>query len=125
MGNTLFGVNISGLVNQNIGAGILDATLTVYVPTARTAGRPTKGLNPAGTTYPCKGIIAQKARKDIDGTLVDDGTETILLIGDSINGGATVPKLDDTITIEGKTYTIKVIDRDPAAATYTCVVRRT
>ena len=124
MGNTLFGVDISGLVNQNIGPGVLAATLTVYTTGARTPGQPTKGTNPTNVVYPCKGFIAKTARKDIDGTLVDDGTVTIILIGDSISGGAVAPKLEDRITIEGRSYTIKVIDRDPAAATYTCVSRR-
>ena len=121
MGNKLFGVNISGLVNQNIGPGVLAATLTKYTSGTRTAGQLTGGTNPTSAAYTCRGFIDRQADRTSEGTLVDSGTVLIVLIGDSIDSGSAVPSTADHITIEGTVYTIRVIDRDPAAATYECV----
>jgi len=120
MGNKLFGVNISGLIKDNIGPGVLSATLTKSAPGTRTPGQLTGGTNPTSTSYPCKGFINNQAKADITGTLVADDAVTIILIGDTINNGSTVVESGDLITIEGKVYSVNVVDRDPAAATYTC-----
>jgi len=121
MGNPLFGIDISGLIKQYIGPGVLDATLTKSTPGTRTAGQLTGGMNPTTAAYSCKGFIDKQARQDINGTLIADGKITIVLIGDTINGGATIAEAGDRITIESVAYMIEVLDRDPAAATYTCV----
>lgn len=118
VGNKLFGVNISKLIKDSVGPGVLNATLTVVTPASRTAGDLTDGTNPTTTDYDCKGFIDSKEKRRSSGTLVEDGDEVIVLIGDTIGA---VPKVGDRITIEGKTYTIKQLDRDPAAATYTCI----
>jgi predicted secreted protein len=123
MGNPLFGVDISGIIRDNIGPGVLAATLTRSTPGTRTTGDPTGGTNPTEQNFACRGFIDSQAQRDLSGSLVDDGTKIVVLIGDTINGGATVPVVGDTITIEGTVYDIEVIDRDPAAATYTCSVR--
>lgn len=122
MGNELFGVDISGLIKDNIGPGVLDATLTKFTAAGRTPGQVTGGLHPTSTAYACKGFIDSQANRDVKGTLVSDGRVTILLIGDTINSGDpdSAPETGDHITIEGTTYVVQVVDRDPAAATYTC-----
>ncbi len=119
MGNPLFGINISKLIADNIGPGVLPATLTKITPGTRTAGQLTGGTNPTTATHACKGFIDRKDRRDRDGELIHDGSVTILLIGDTINGGATAPDIGDSVTIEGAVYNIDSLDRDPAAATYT------
>lgn len=126
MGNPLFGINISKLINDNVGTGVLDATLTKVTESSRTGGSLDDGRVTTTTTFACKGFIDQQMQRGLDGTLVDDGTKTIVLIGDSINGGAaaSAPDSGDRITIEGTEYNIQTIDRDPAAATYTCICRR-
>jgi len=124
MGNPLFGVNISKLIKDNVGTGVLDATLTVVTNTTRLAGSLTAGRRPTEATHACKGFIDSQQVRDVNGTLVDDGTKLIILIGDTINGGATAPGTADKITIEGDTYNIEAIDRDPAAATYSCTCRK-
>lgn len=118
MGNPLFGVNISKLVADNIGPGVLDATLTVYTPGTRSAD-PTAGRQPTSVAHACKGFIDSKGRENIGGTLVKDGDVVIVLLGDTIDGGNTPPTLNDQVTIEGKTYRVAALDRDPAGATYT------
>lgn len=122
MGNKLFGVNISGLIKDNIGPGVLAATLRVVTEGSRGANID-DGRTTTETDYPCRGFIDTQAQSDINGTLVDDGTKTIILIGDTINGGNTAPTTGDRIIIESTEYNIEMIDRDPAAATYTCVCR--
>jgi hypothetical protein len=121
MGNPLFGVDIAGLIKDNIGPGVLDATLTKVTPGTRTPGSLTGGTNPTSATFACKGFIDKQANRDLRGTLIDDGNVRIVLIGDTINGGAaaSAPETNDRVAIEGRTYVIGVVDRDPAAATYT------
>lgn len=124
MGIKLAGVDVSGIIKKEIGDKMLtdpvhDVVLTSIVAGTRT-GNLTGGTNPTETSHTCKGFIDSQNRKSIGGTLVEDGDIVVVLIGDSISP-AVVPKGQDKITIEGSTYRIKGLDRDPAAATYTCV----
>ena len=122
MGNPMFGVNISGIIKDVVGPGVLAATLTKFSPTTRTLGQLTGGTNPTSASYACRGFIDRKDMKDrAGGGLVAGGNVTVVLIGDTINGGATAPDSGDHVTIEGSTYMIDAMDRDPAAATYTCL----
>lgn len=126
MGNPLFGIDVSGLVKTHVAGGLLDATLVKITPGTRTPGSLTGGTNPTSASHACKGIITRQARRNQDGTLVGDGSVEIMLVGDTINNGATAPELGDEIVIEGATYKIGedgAIDRDPAAATYTITAR--
>jgi hypothetical protein len=58
----------------------------------------------------------------IDGTTIKRGDRRVLLLGDTIAGGA-VPQPSDKITAEGKMYDVVNVTRDPDAAAYTCQVR--
>lgn len=129
----MFGVDISGIINREIGGRLTDAAqvavLTKSTPGTRT-GNLTGGTNPTTTDYTGKGFIDTQARAFLDGSLVRDGMLIIVLIGDSLldtAGALGVPDPGDRITIESVTYQIPEdgrIDRDPAAATYTCEVRK-
>lgn len=123
MGNPLFGVDISGLIRDYVGTGVLDATLIKSSPGTRTPGNLTGGTNPTSTSYACKGFIDEQGVEALKGTLIPAGMKLITLIGDTINSGATAVGEGDQITIEGSTYEVEKIDRDPAAATYTCICR--
>ena len=122
MGNKLFGVDISGLVNQNIGPGVLDATLTKVVRGSRTAGQLTGGTNPTTTTYACKGFVDTIDHTRMGETLVEDTDVMVTLIGDSIASGA-VPRAGDRVTILATEYNIIQVTTDPALAVYNCVGR--
>jgi hypothetical protein len=124
MGNNLFGVDIAGLIKANIGPAVLDATLIVYTAGTRSPTQPTGGTIPTSVSHACKGFIDSQRKRNVGGTLAADGTKIVVLIGDTINGGATAPTTADQVTIEGSTYSIEKIDRDPDAATYTMQVRR-
>lgn len=125
MGIRLSGIDVSGIIKKAIGDGVLtdptahDAILIHFTIGTRT-GNLTGGTNPTSTNHTCKGFIDSKNLKEFKGTLVEDGDVFIILIGDSISP-AQVPDVSDQITIESKTYRIRVLDRDPAAATYTCL----
>ncbi len=128
IGNKLFGVNISKLVKDNIGPGVLDATLTKSTSGTRTPGNLTGGTQPTETAYPCKGFIDVTKDRFMGGTLVRAGSRIVVLIGDTIDGGnaASAPTPGDSITIEGTIWQIPqdgVIMRDPAAAVYEIEVR--
>jgi hypothetical protein len=126
--NPLSGVDVAGIIAQEIGQGLLadsgfNYTLIVRVEGSFDASEPTAGRAITETSVSCKGFIDSQAREDFDTTLVDNGTVMIVLIGNTINGGATVPTTSDHIVAEGTRYTIDRIDRDPAGATYQCMCR--
>lgn len=114
----LFGVDIAQIIADSIGPGVLDAVLIKRTSGARTPGQLTGGTNPTTVSYPCKGFIDKQDRRNRDGELIHDGNVTILLIGKTIDNGNTAPIMDDQVTIEGVTYLVTQVDRDPAAATY-------
>lgn len=124
MGNKLFGIDITKLIADNIGPGVLPATLIKVTQGARTAGQLAGGMNPTTTSYPCKGFIDRKDRRNRDGELVHSGAVTVLLIGGTISGGSVAPELGDKVTIEGTTFVIDALDRDPAGATFTLQCRK-
>lgn len=126
MGIKLYGIDVSGIIKKEVGDKVLTdpahaASLRHFTVGTRT-GNLTGGTEPTHTDHTCKGFIDTKNLKSFKGTLVTDGHVFIVLIGDSI-APAVVPVVEDQITIESKTYWIKVLDRDPAAATYTCMCK--
>lgn len=122
MGNPLFGVNISKLINDNIGTGVNDATLTKVAPGTATPGQLTGGTNPTEMDYACKGFVDPIDRNRLAGTLVVDGDVTVNIVGDSI-ASAQVPEPGDKVTILSKEYEIISVEVDPALALYVCVGR--
>lgn len=117
----LFGIDIAGIIAQEIGPGVLDATLIVVTPGTRSTNS-TAGTNPTTVSISGKGFIEDYEDNQIDGTLVKKGDRRITLIANTF-AGLPVPKSNDKIEIENATYTIQRVKRDPAAATYTCQSR--
>lgn len=117
-GKNLFGADIAGKVYAALKGQLLTATLIKVAAGTRTPGALTGGTNPTETSYAAEGFIDSKNRKDIGGTLVEDGDVIIVLIGNSIASDQ-IPEVNDKVTIEGTTYRIRGLDRDPDAATYT------
>ena len=128
-GNKLFGVDIAAIVDKAMSASLLPATLTHITPGTRGADS-TAGTQPTETTHAARGIVDEYSRGEIastsdrtDGTMIVFGDKKILLIGDSISPTAE-PESGDRIEIEGSTYSIIHVGRDPAKATYVCQSRR-
>ena len=118
----LFGVDIAGIVAQSIGPGVLPTVLTKVTPGTRTPGDLTGGTNPTTTDYSARGFLDDYRDFQIDGTIIQRGDRIALLIGDTI-ASSQVPEPGDKITVEGATYNVVNVKRDPAAATYECQVR--
>lgn len=116
------GINIPKLINDNLGASLLPATLHKVSNGARDPLDPTAGPTETETDYACRGFIDSQDQENIDGTLVRAGDRVVTLLGASIEGGQ-VPSTEDRVTIEGTKYTIVTVDRDPASATYILTVR--
>lgn len=119
MGNPLFGIDISGLVNKNIGPGVNAATLTKVTPGERLPGALTAGTRPTSADYACRAFVDPISRDQVDGTLVRDGDARVQIVGDSVAGGQ-VPQVGDKVTVLSKTYQIVAVEVDPALALYTC-----
>jgi len=123
MGELFFGVDIAGLVNENIAPGLPTvATLTQRIPGTRTPGQLTDGTQPTTQTATFKAVVSDYRAGQIDGTLIQKGDRKVLLIAES-GSAALVPSSGDRITVEGATYFIVSVGRDPAVATYSCQVR--
>lgn len=117
----LFGIDIAALVAQEIGPGLKDVTLSVVTPGIRNPNEPTAGVNSTIVSHIGKGVVLDYEDSEVDGTIVQRGDRQVLLIADTFPN--VVPSTTDRITAEGRTYNVINIERDPAAATYTCQVR--
>jgi len=122
MGNKLFGVDISGLINKNISPGVNDATLIKPTAGVRTPGQLTGGTNPTTANYAAKGFIDTLDKTRLEASLVDVADALVQLVGDSIAGGQ-VPRQGDYITILGTTFNILSVEVDPALALYSCTCK--
>lgn len=120
MGNNLFGAKISKEILKAIGPGVLPATLIKVTSGTRTPGSLTDGTNPTSVSYSGRGFVDDYNLEQKSNTLVQEGDRMVVLIGDSFS---VTPETSDKITIEGSTYVIVSVMRDPDAATYTCQVR--
>lgn len=119
----LFGLDLAGIVNGAIesAGGVLPATLTKLRNGTRIPGDVAGGRSYDQTDYAARGFMAKGSRTP-PGDLGSSTTATIVLLGASIEGGA-VPEASDRVTIEGETWDVVSVARDPAAATYTLAVR--
>jgi len=113
----LFGVNIAGLLKSAMGSGLLPVTLTEPSVGTRTAGQLSAGTNPTTATHTARGFI-DRTKKDFDfGTEIAGSKRTITILGATLST-TNEPVPGWRVTIEGKTYEVVRVDRDPAAATF-------
>lgn len=73
------------------------------------------------TTVACRGLVIVWRKQRLGGTDVVAGDRVVMLLGLTL--GDIEPKIGDKITIESKTSRIIDIERDPAAATFSCLTR--
>jgi len=118
---TLFGVDIAGIINRELGPKLLPLTLTGYTAGTRTVGQLSGGTNPTSSTATGRGFTEDYSEGQIDGDTVKVGDRKVVILGASVS---LIPAPGMTVTIEGVAYRIERVKRDPAAATYTCQVRR-
>lgn len=118
----ILGVNLSGIIRSAFRGKLLPATLLSAVNDARTPGALSAGQNVTYVPHAAEGFVEDYEVSERDGTIVQRGDRVVTLIGDSIAGLA-VPAPNDKVTIEGATYFVVSVERDPAAATYVLQVR--
>ena len=124
MGHDLFGVDIAGIVHDNISDGILSATLTQRIE--REPDESNLTAPPASTyaDHPCNGFTDGFTLEEVGQNDVLKDDRKITIIGDSLPAGI-IPQKGDKIFIEDLSFDVLgIIDRDPAAATYLVHARR-
>lgn len=116
---------IAKLVDKSIKKAKLYKPAVLIRETAgvRTPGSYSAGTNPITVSYACRGLVGTFATDDIDGTLIIATDLKVTLLGASLPAGI-VPTDGDSVTIEGATYSIVHVDRDPASAVYELVARK-
>lgn len=123
MGNNLFGANISGKIAKAFGNKLLTGTITQFTPGTRTTTDRAGGTNPVPSTCTFKGMFEQYLEQDIDGERVLANDRKVMILGDTLRAGV-VPGGGDEIKLEGDTVkVIRLVERDPDAATYVVQVR--
>lgn len=122
MGNKLFGQDIAGLLNKNMGKLLPQITLTKTSTGARSSTSPSAGPTVSESNSPGRGILDSYRDNQYDDTIIKRGDRKVMILGDSLPSGV-VPEPNDKITAEGREFVIVGVDRDPDAATYTCQVR--
>lgn len=116
----LFGLDIAGIVGDAFAGQLVTSTFRKQSTTTRGATA-TAGTSPSYVESTVDAFIDDKDVQRIGGTGAQTGGRRVGIIGASLPSG-TVPEPGDEITIEGETYKILRVLRDPAAALYTCVV---
>lgn len=124
----LFGIDIAQEVLDAIdgAGGVLDGTLYKVTPGTRTAGALAGGTNPTRSRpYRFKGFYDDQQLLKLDASLVKREHRAVLILGASLPSGIT-PAPNDEVLLEGDTTVVdRIIERDPAAATWVLMVRRT
>jgi len=116
---------IRDTINREIvRAGLtLDGVLIKVTPGTRTSTSLTKGTNPTQKQHRFRGFYDDSRLQFLPPTTVMAGDRVVVLIGGSIQGGVE-PKPGDRIILEDENHGVeRLLGRDPAKATYTCLVR--
>lgn len=133
----LFGLDIAKQVNDALASagGVLDVTMLRVSSGQRTAGSPAAGTNPTTSSLRGKGFYDDRRLRYLEaqgrtseGTLVRRGDRVAVLLGASFPGREP-PRPGYLLEIQDeetdRVRVVEVVGRDPAAATYECLVRRT
>lgn len=126
MGTELFGIDISGIIADNVGEGVLDVIVTRYTAGTRTPGNLTGGQNRTPQTVTgIKGFWEDftSSFQAPPGISIEVNDRKAVLIGDTIPPGG-MPLRNDAITIDGQTlYMATPLNVDPARAVYVFLCR--
>lgn len=118
----IFQADIAGRIGRALGPKMLPATLIEVTPGQRSAGNLSGGRNPIETPHAARGFVDDYGDDQIDGTRIKKSDRIVTLFGATIENQK-VPVADWKIQIEGSTYLIVRVKRDPAGATYECQAR--
>lgn len=115
----IFGVDLAGIMADELGPLVFDQTLIVVTDT-RDPNNSTKRIK-SEVRHTCKGFIDVFDDGMINGTTIKFSDRKIVILGGTLPVGV-VPTSGDMIVAEGQTFTITEggVRRDPAGATYEC-----
>ena len=123
--NDMFGLDLAKIIDDAFvsagGTGDVGAVLLSVTPGSGTDADPNE-LTPTGTSHTARGFIDDYDDNKIDGTIIRKADRMVFLFGASITPSI-APKTNDRVTIEGDTYSVERVARDPAGAGYTLQVR--
>lgn len=108
---------------KNLGPQVKAATLIKVTNGTRTPGAVSGGLSPTEASYAARGFVDTYNATLVDGTTIRQDDRKVSLLGASI-AGSQVPAAGDKVTIEGATYRVITVERDPDGAVYTCQGRK-
>lgn len=122
-GIPIFGVNIADIIEQTFVGNIPTATLIKITRGPRDPLNPAAGRPLVPTPHTISAVVEDYEERRVDGTIVERGDRRLIIIAGSLPDGV-IPAVNDNVTVEEVTYGIINVERDPAAATYTCQLRR-
>jgi len=127
VGVKLFGVDVAKVVAQAMPAGnkgLPAATLRKFTAGATDPNNLTAGPTYTSADYATRGF-AQAFRLDqVDGRTVLMGDKKVLLLGEPLFKANVQPAPNDRVIVGGETLVvIRVLDRDPASATWSLQCR--
>lgn len=123
------GIDVAALVNEHVSPSLLDVTIhKAGAAASRTPGSLTSAPAKADTEYPARGMVESLSPKSFSdsGLKLGDGDKKVLIVGDSAPSSLNLASVgrDDVIEIEGAKYAVsRLIERDPAGATYVYQVK--
>lgn len=120
----LFGIDVAGIVADEMGDGLLPATLKkikTYTPSTRD---PTGPPRTTSEGHSCSGVRLELSQFDRTLDVAKLSSAKVMLLAGTLPAGVE-PETGDQITIDGATKTIVEdgVKCDPAKATWTCYVR--
>lgn len=122
----LFGVDIAGILHQNLSPGLLPGRLYAQNTAVRDPDNPTAGpIESTPTLHTFKGIVNNYTDNEVDNNLILREDRKILIIANSLSPAIT-PETGMSVQVDGSpgTFIIIRVKRDPASATYLCQGRR-
>jgi len=111
-----FGIDLPKVVASALDGASVAATLVVVTQGTRNASDLGGGLQPTTANVACRGFVDEYARSERGGSNIREGDKKIVLFAATL--GSAVPKPSDSVTIEGTTYRVISVERDPAGVRY-------
>lgn len=117
----LFGVDIAQEIATAFSGLLVPGTLTKRTVGTRTPSQLTAGTQPTEVAHTFEGILEVRQVRRTD-QLGSQPASVLTIIGKSMSPAAD-PEVGDRVLFEGLTMDIsEILERDPAAATFQCLV---
>lgn len=114
-------VNVANLVAKNFSKIMIRVTLTKRVPGVRSSTAPSQGAPLSTATFVGKGFVEDYEENRIDGDSIRVGDRRIMILANTMKG--VTPNPQDIVNIEGRSYHVISVKRDPADATWSMQAR--